>query len=237
LGDLSKIKETFELLKPVVASIENVVEIDSVVDNLDGTFTIFSCNTLWTTKGFTLSIGGNDYEVTDIEFNNSITISGTVPIVVTSFNLYVPYYYHNTIIAQNEELNQVSNSWDKFPMIYLHEITRERFDNVVDSSIDRESDCDLYFMIDSNIEDWKTSDHYEKAIRPMRSLMFSFLNALEKANNVGIIQNFEVFDHARWGIYITMKGHPDRLFRDDLSGTQLRITIPLLKELNCSTYC
>lgn len=234
MGNLTAIKETFELLKPIVDSIDKVFIMDSIVDNLDGTYTINTCNTLWATYSRTVTINAIDYVIVELVVNQSIKVKGASIPTGTQFDLYEPYFFHGTVIAQQEEMNNIENSWDKLPMIYLNEITRERFDLEVDSSIERESECNIFVMVDVNMGDWKTTTHYEQAVRPMRNLAFRLIEAIKNANNVGVLTSFDLLDHARWGVYLSASGHPKKIFADDLSGTQLRINIPFLNSNNCN---
>jgi hypothetical protein len=231
------IKETWELLLPILNTINKTFTVSSVIDNGNGTFKLNTCNTLWLTINYNLTIGAETYKIIDVEPNEWVLLQGVNAPILTSFDVYSPFKFHGTIIAQSEELNATPISFNKFPMIYLHEITRERFNVNEEETIDRESECDLYFMVDCNIQNWLTNDHYKYAIRPMRNLLFETITALKLANNVGIFTDFEVFDQAKWGVYIADKGHKSKIFKDDLSGTQLRITIPFKKELKCNSIC
>lgn len=227
------VKETWELLLPIIATINKTFKGKTVVENSPGDYTITACSTLWLTIGYNLTIGANIYKIVDLMPNQWIRLKGDIIPSVLEFDIYTPFNFHGTIIAQSEELNEIANSWDKLPMIYLHEITREKFHESDLDTIDRDSDCDFYFMVDCNIQDWKTSDHYKYAVRPMRNLLFAFVKALKESGKIGLFNTYDVFDHAKWGVYISDKGHTKQIFKDHLSGTQLRITIPFLKEFSC----
>lgn len=225
--------ETFELLKPIVSTISNTVTMSSYIDNLNGTYVIYTDDTLWLTLGYTVTIGANEYTVKDIQCNEWVLLSGALPPLSTTFDIYNPFFVHGTILATDEELSLNIISKDKLPLIYLHEITREKFNNDPELSLDRESECDLYFLIDADFENWNTNDHYRYAIQPMRNLLFALVDAIEAHHTVGIFDSYEVFDHAKFGVYIASKGHVNKIFKDDLSGSQLRITIPFQKNTCC----
>ncbi len=227
-------KDTFQLLEPIVAAMNKTFVIDSVTGSASP-YILNSCNTLWLTIGYTISIGGNDYVVTDLTANESVTVSGSsTPPTKGSYDIDLPYFTHGTLLMQNAESKLKTDSWDKLPMIYLHETTPERINSDQDdSSIERESDCDLYFMIDCDYANWLTVDHFKYAVRPMRNLAAEFIEALKSSGSVGIIENYQQFDQPNWGIYISNKGQTSRLIDDELSGTQLTITIPFLKDTEC----
>lgn len=226
--------ETFDLLKPVIDSIPNTFKGVGIVDNANGTYTITSSNTLWLSPGFYVAIGGVEYKILSIVANESIIIKGASLPITSTFTIYRPFFVHGTIIATNEELKAKNLSKNKFPMIYLHEITRERHYHSADSILDRESDCDIYFLVDADFETWLTNDHYANAIKPMRNLVSMFIVAL--TSNQSLISDFdtyETFDHAKFGVYFADKGHTKNIFDDRLSGVQVRISIPFIKNTNC----
>lgn len=226
--------ETYSLLEPIINAIDNSMMIDTIIDNLDGTYKLEMCFTKWLTIGSNIVIDGEDYKVIDFEYNDWIKVEGLVLPTIYGFEIDLPFKFRGTIIATSEELNNINLSWNKFPMIYLHEIVRERFNDNEEETIERESECDLYFLVDSNNQDWLTKDHYSYAIRPMRSLLFEFISALNNSKTVGAVDTYEVFDHAKFGVYFSDKGHTKKIFNDDLSGTQLKITIPFLKGIDCA---
>lgn len=226
-------KDTFALLEPIINTIDNSIIINSIVDLTGGKYTLNICNTKWITIGATVTIGANEYKVIDFILNESVTVTGTVLPVLLTFNISIPFKFAGTIIATNEELSNINFTWKKFPMVYLHEIVREKHNNNPELKLDRDSECDLYFLVDSNNPKWLTKDHKKYAINPMRSLLFALIDALNKSKQVGLIDSYDVFDHAKFGVYFADKGHTKKIFNDDLSGTQLRITIPFLKGIDC----
>ena len=226
--------ETFKLLEPIVTGINNIFFIDLITDLTGGVYRLDSCNTLWASPGYYVEIDAIKYKIIDIVVNESITIKGDTLPTATNFDMYLPFFVHGTILATNEELKAKQLAKNKFPMIYLHEITRERhYTN--ESTLDRESDCDIYFLVDADFESWLTNDHYSYAIAPMRNLLFAFIDSL--SSNLGLIANFEsfeTFDHAKFGVYMSSQGHTKNIFDDRLSGTNLKITVPFLKNSQCS---
>jgi hypothetical protein len=223
------VKETFELLRPVVDRINKRIHIDRTEGNK-----IFTCNTLWLFPRHTFTVADTEYRVKDIEPNEWVEFESAAP--VADFDIPAPFFFHGTILATNEELSNIGQSWNKFPMIYLHEITRERIDVDEESTIDRESECDLYFMTEADFQNWLTNDHYKYAVRPMRNLVFEFIKALKGSSNVGEFEQFTVMDQAKWGVYLSGKGQVNQIFRDNLSGTQLKINIPFLKTDDCCGF-
>lgn len=231
-------KSTYEILQPIVSSIDKTFKIESIVDNEDGTFDIFSCNTLWATVGFIVTINANDYTITEANPNVSITIKPVVEDDIPtgdSFILYPPVFYHGTIKATeyevNKEINRDLSAIDRLPMIWLHEPTDERWSESSLESIALRSQCELYFMTDADFSAWDNADHYNLAIKPMRNLMSSFMDAVRASYAVDDdqLRSSNVKDFARWGVYLGKDGQEHTIFSRQMSGTRMDIEISFIR--------
>lgn len=229
--------QTNQLIKDIIDSIDRGIIASSIVEITPGNYQIFSCNTLWLTLNRTITIGSVDYIITDIMPNEWVKVSGASLPVLSEFDIYAPHFFYGTVLAQNEQMNLIPNSLNKLPMIWLHEITRERFETDETLIIDRESDCDLYFMTDADFTDWLTPQHNQYAIMPMRNLIDSFIDTARNSARVQDNLSYEIMDHAKFGTYLESKGHVKHIFMDKLSGSQLKISIPFLKDMTCSALC
>lgn len=228
------LKTTFELLQAIIDNITKTFTADTITDNGGGYYTLTTCDTLWLTLNRKITIGITEYTITELVPNVSIKIKGIGAPSASSFDIYPPILMHGTIIATKIELNKKILSTDKFPLIYLHEITDENMDFPAESAIDKESDCDIHFLTDADFTNWAQAGHDQWAIKPMRNLLNSFENALKSSNIVGVYQGGRVLDHAKWGVYITDAGHTKDIFSENLSGCQLKCTIPFRKDLSCN---
>lgn len=227
-----KATETYDLVKTLVEAIDLSFEGDSVVDLTGGHYKIFTENTKWITKGYTLTTNAVDYVVEDLSFNEWVKVSGVSIPTDLSFDIYAPKFHHGTVLEEQQVLNLITNSLNKLPLIWLKERVRERFEPDETLRLDRESDCDIYFLIDCNMEDWLRLDFDNYTIKPMRSLVAAFMDVLYDAPNVSRDYQYEVTDDAKFGRYQDDKGNTKKIFGDALSGSFLKITIPFLKP-NC----
>lgn len=235
-------KSTYELLLPVFDAIPRTFKGKEIIDLTGGLYKITSCNTLWLTPGYFVTIDSVDYKISEVEPNEYITLICD-PIdpapTVLEFEIYKPFPYQGTIIDQNEQLNDKSVFSDKLPMIWLHEITRERFESDPLSNLERESECDLYFMTEINPSLGLAPQFYKYGVIPMRNLLDSFIETLKESTIITDKNEikYDQFDHAKFGAYMATKGHERGIFSDYMSGTQLRITIPFAKDLKCCEQC
>ena len=46
-----------------------------------------------------------------------------------------------------------------------------------------------------------------------------------------------MINRANFGVYVTDKGNESRIFNDNMSGVELRITLPIKKDLTCINFC
>lgn len=230
-------KETVDIVNDLVSELEFPVIIKLITDNGDGTYTLSTCDTYHLQECFKIDYNSAQWTITGVVKDTSITIkpvldSTPAPTELT-FDAYSPYYFHGTVIQTNLELEQISNSSLKTPMIYLLEVLEDRFFNR-DNQNERETDLRLFFLTQANFVDWKTQDTYTNAIEPMRSLCYSFIETLNKSKKIGIFAEYRLVNHTKFGVYVTDKGYENRIFNDNLAGVELRITLPVLQENDCN---
>ena len=233
-------KETVDIVEELIGQLEIVVPFDTITDNGDGTYTIESCDTGYLFPCYKFDIGGVIYTVQnevgkEFVFSERFTIKGNIIPTATELTLDALKYYHGTVIATKEELAKKELSSDKFPMAFLLEVLEDDFNNKNDSRIDRNSNFRLFFLSETDENNWNTEEHYEFSIKPMRSLLYKFINHLNGSNLIGEIDSYKAINHAKFGVYLSSKGgHTQRIFNDKLSGVELRINLPILKSRVCN---
>jgi len=233
------IKETVDIVEELISQLDIVVKFKSIVDNGDGTYTIETCNTGYLFPCYDFQIDGIDYTVLNEEgkefvFNERFTIKGNIAPIATEITLDSLKYYHGTVIATKEELARKELSSDKFPMAFLLEILEDDFNNVFDARIDRNSQLRLYFLSETDENNWNTNEHYEFSIKPMRNLLYKFIAHLNESTMIGDFDSYRAINHAKFGVFVSSKGgHTERIFNDKLSGVELRIDLPILKSGAC----
>lgn len=241
-------KSTYELLTPIINTIDRSIIISSVIElvpsgiGVIGSYKLFSNNTKWATANFPIIIGANSYKIEQLSVNEYLIVSGNVLPVAGSFNLYAPKFYHGSIkVAEGELEKKINNKLlnaDRMPMIWLHEPVDEKLSLQEDEAIERYSNCDLYFMVDSDFSKWSQEDHYNRAIKPMRQLIDGFINSMNISHivNNNLIDNIEVKDLPRFGRYTAENGAKTMIFaQTEMSGTKLKIEIPFVRQAsNCN---
>lgn len=230
--------ETVDVVGSLVAGIDTTVKIKSLVDNLNGTYTIETCNTKYLKPCLRFEVDGVTYEVIDSigsEFipNEKFTIKGGATIVSKEIVLPAMKYFHGTVIATSAELDKKQFDTDKFPMVYLLEVINDNFNNLPQDKIDRVSDFRMFFLTNTDEQNWLTADHYRLAIKPMRNMLYQFIEELNINENIEEFSNFTAINHAKFGVYSTDKGHTRRILNDKTSGVEVRLNLPIVSSSLC----
>ena len=232
-------RETVDIVEDLIAQLSIVVPFNSIVDNGDGSYTIESCNTGYLFPCYKFILDGVDYTVLnevgkEFVFNSKFTIKGNVIPTATQVLLDGLKYYHGTVIATKEELARKELSSDKFPMAFLLEVLEDNFNNSDDARIDRVSKLRLFFLSETDENNWTTQEHYEFSIKPMRNLLDKFITYLDRSNLIGKVDSYKAINHAKFGVFVSEKGgHTKRIFNDKLSGVELFIDLPIRKLKDC----
>ena len=226
-------RETYELIKPIVDALPKTIKVSSVTDNLDGTYTLTTCNTLHLqASNRIITIDGNPYTVKEVFHNSVIILEGQTVPNVTEFDIYPIKFFHGTIKTTNIELNQVDTSEDKFPMVYLYEVLEEENSHNVSELTGRTVDVRLYFLTENDWRNLNSKERQDLGVKPMRNAFDAFMRLLETSDvctdvpELSRTKPYGVFGRENeQGIFKT-------IFDADLSGLGVRMVIPFKR-----VYC
>lgn len=200
-------------------------------------FTLSSCNTLWLQAGQSIVISGDTYNVVSVVPNDNFIITHPTAVPnVSAFDLTLPHYFYGAFRKTAEELVNIPDATNKLPFIYLHEVTQENFYGSSENNVERESDCDLFFLA-PNKDTWSLNYQYEDlAIDPMRNMADSFLTACQQHPSTIMFEDiqdqFQGYNRVKWGNEDQF-GYNKRIFAEDVSGYQLKIKISFVKNCAC----
>lgn len=233
-------KSTVTIIRELVSQMKFPFTIKSVTDNLDGTYTLLTGSTHYLQKGSNtvFEIAGNDYEILEVVINTSVKVKGSTAPVAQTFNLPVPYFFHGTIRQTNTELSEDEDMAKKTPMVYLLRPFSETVDaqDENDVPVERESELTLFFLAEADFTGWTYTDDFDhNALEPMWSMMNTFIETVKESNMIGRIGTYRVEDKIKFAVY-TSNGAEKILFKDNLSGKQLDITLPIMASC-CDTDC
>ena len=227
-----------EILRHVIENMENRVVFQSITDNGDGTYTIEACNTMWAMVGDIITVGNDEFTVTDVDPNVSMVVSGLVPFAPSVyFELKRPYYFHGTIRKTDNELKTITMGPEKFPMIYCFEIFRESYYQLKSDPRERTSSLRLFFLASADKNNWLTDTHYERAIKPLRNMVEAFIKYVDNRNGFSKLDEYETVNRVDFGTFTEDNGNLKHLFTDHLSGIELSIDLEVSKDLTCTLAC
>lgn len=157
----------------------------------------------------------------------------------------MPYYFAGSPLSVLQELSTRKKPEDRFPFIYLYEVIEEIFHNRLDSHIERDSDISLYFLDECDYK-WDTElnniKFYEQVIDGMFRLANYFVELASDSEMFARIDRFSIKTYAKFGAFkfVEIKNNlfknsmDNTVFNDELSGVELRLTLPVYKEINCN---
>lgn len=224
---------TVDQIEDIVAKMTPTVDIDSVVDNADGTQTLSICNTYWIRKYMILTIDGTDYEVLSFVNNVSVTISSSPLVTVDSFILTAPKYFHGTPIQANSEFFVLKEENDKYPCVYLVEAITETFYNEEDSR-EKDSNVRIFFLDSFADRSDEVDAHYDNVIVPLIASKNYFVDLLNAESNI-LPFDYTATNRVKVGVYTTDKGHERQFFSDALDGVEFVSTISFLRSYSDCT--
>jgi hypothetical protein len=228
--------QELKILNDLIEGTAHVVTVNNIVDNGDNTFTLSTPFTYYLKIKSPVTIDSVDYKVVSSVINKSLTLKplkGTTPITATSFTIPSPTFIHGTPTSANNEYVRTKTN----PFIWVVEFLEGDYDNNTDSLVKATFDFDIFFLTDVPKGDWLTVDHYENAIYPMKNEINFFLKILnDRTDLFADIESYKVINHVNFGNYVVNKGYDKKIIDANLSGSQLKISIPYL-DIDCDCDC
>jgi hypothetical protein len=222
--------EFSELFNEIVANISPIIDV-----NYQSGTKYYVCGTKWSRKGkFVTGLDSSGLPVkkliTNILVNEYIELEDDL-IVGETLTIDTPFNITGTKIATNLEWTKASKSAiEKTPIIWLldsfEETTYGR-----ESSIERTVDCKIFFLDETDIKNYYTSDHKEQVIQPMMFLKDEFLNVIKKNRKYKTIADERIRYFSRFGTE-SSQGFEKNILDANLSGLVLSVTLTKFKE-NC----
>jgi len=196
-----------------------------------------SCNLKWSRVGKIImdETTGNSFTIVSVVDDGLIleplptNPTGEPPSSVLL--LPCPFYLSGTKIAANNEWSKVTNSlMAKTPVIWLLELIRFKSYGR-ESTIDFETDVRLFFLDETNVTQYYTSDHRSNVVMPMSHLANEFMDAVARSRSYQTIDQYEIITFSRFGVE-QEQGVFKNILDANLSGVEMRVTLTKYKQ-NC----
>ena len=219
-----------QILNDLIASTAHTLKVSQVVDNLDGTYTLDVNFTYYLNSQRTITINSVSYRVVSFVLNESITIKGDSLPVTTSFDIDSPRFLHGTPKKVNGEM--INENTKDYPFIWLLEFMDSDYDDNFNSAITVVLDLNLFFLTDVYQSNWNIDTHTREATDPMSNEIDFFIRTIQKRRDLfGEIEAHVVTNHVNFGEYIVNKGYDKKILSDNLSGSQLKMSLPYVVDV------
>jgi len=221
------------ILKELIDAMDLTIAVNSVVGDK-----IYVCKTLHLRELRVIEDElGNEYEVQDIsndEWIQVVALNGAPDPFEGSTVVCPPVYYlHGTPVTTNSEYSDLATeSGNKTPFIWLWENYREDIFGIR-SSIEREIKPRIFFMDETDEEDWTNEEHHKQAIQPMINLANELLRTIRNTPIFKRGFDSELMPRSRFGRFVDPEGNEEQIIDEYFSGVELQPTLMKYKQYSC----
>jgi hypothetical protein len=222
--------EFSEIFNDLVGQISPDIKVNYQVNNK-----YYVDSTKWSRKGKTIS-GMNALgvqitkKITNVSNDEFIELEDML-IVDDTLTIDSPFNITGTKIATNLEWTKASNfAIDKTPLVWLLD-TFEEQEYGAESSIERIIDLKVFFLDETDIKNFYTSDHKREVIQPMMNLKDKFLKEIKKNRTFKAVESDKTKYFSRFGTEST-QGFEKNILDANLSGLLLSLSLTKFKG-NC----
>lgn len=238
-------EDSVNILGDIVKSLTFPVKINSVTGPIKDKYTIETCDMYHAQPGFPVKIGGKNYVITDIVpgskpdcgtgTKDKLIVSGSNAIAATTFDLYKPFFFHATPIAQGVEMEQKKNDFEKKPMAWLYEQFTDGLNHDPMSVIERTIRFRLFFLTHCDHDTWLTDECYKQSVRPMRRFAQNFIKKIKGMPWRFDVDKFEynLLNYSKFGVFIENRGMEKKLWHDKLGGVEMSGTLTIFRKEAC----
>ena len=222
-----------QILNDVITTTEHKLTISNVITNIDGTFTLYVDYTYYLNSQRSVIIDGVTYRIKSFNLNESITVTGSIIPTATEFTIEPPVFKHGTPKKVDGEISNTNTK--SYPFIWLLEFLDIDYNDRFEDTENVTPDLNLFFLTDTYYQNWDIDQHYTEAIHPMLNEIDFFIRTIKKRRDLfGELERHTVTNHVNFGEYITNKGYDQEILNGQLSGCQLKISLPYVVDV-CNT--
>ena len=219
--------DVIDIVEECINSIDNTITF--TVDGSD----LLTCNTSYVSIGDFLTIGGEDYTVTALVSNKSISLDRDVfDSDVTSTTIKTAKFRHGTINTVNAELvkDLGKNPTENYPLVFLLEELEVNYN--INSIPYADAVVKIFFIAQTDYNNFTIDEHHKRTIEPLKSLVDGFLMSVNKNKRTELIESFTTNLHPIFG-FTDEDGYTETYLNDTLSAIQLTIDLPFKKNKCC----
>lgn len=242
-------QSSIDMIGSLIDSLTFPVKIRSVVNVGGGKHTITVCDMYHAQPGFEVTIGGKKYMIEDAipgtqeactpRVYDVLKVKGdAAAIVATTFDMYRPYFFYGTPMAEGTELAQENIAKNKTPMYWLRldDFSDHVYPNDGLERKERDVKARIYPLTQADHEKWLTAQATKEAVKPMYRLAEILVRAIEARPERFDTDTFEYDIPAvfpKFGVISINRGVEKSLWHDKLGGVELAINLTVYKQSFC----
>lgn len=188
-------------------------------------------------EGLKANVNASEKEVLAVYVDTQTLVFDGYLYPVETCVIQPPYYFHGTARQVNlERTNNVAED-ELYPFVWLYEILRETTIRDELNPLGKIVPIRLFFLdCYDDSDDFDTEEHYSQIISRMDNLAKRVEQSFyENEDLIGKYDRFTIVPHVKFGVFSSYKGHEKAIFDEKLSGVELQLDLPLLKQ--CSLTC
>jgi hypothetical protein len=231
-------RDIYDIVKEeIFDNIDLNVKVITANTSSGGTQVVTLCNNKWIRVGQNLTDSGDNlWIITAIATNGDVTLtvpSGESDLVRDAIlTIKHPQWLFGTHWSANNEYTLKGNdSRVKLPLIWLVENVEET-EYGIRSSKERDSRVRIYFLDDNNPTQYLNADYRLNVVSPMIALKDEVIRVIKDNLLFGVLESWQTRPLTRFGNE-EEKGYFENILDENLSGVELRITLPINKKKNC----
>ena len=242
-------QSSIDMIGSLIDSLTFPVKIRSVVNDGGGKHTITVCDMYHAQPGFEVTIGGKKYKIEDAIAGSQEACSARVydvlkvkgdagSISATTFDMYRPFFFYGTPMAEGSELRQENIAKNKTPMLWLRldDFSDHVYPNDGLERKERDIKARIYPLTQADHERWTTEQATKEAVKPMYRLAELLVKAIEARPERFDTDTFE-YDipavYPKFGVISINRGVEKSLWHDKLGGVELAINLTVYKQSFC----
>src|SRR5574343_225482 len=192
---------------------------------------VHSCDTYWTMRDMTVSLGGEDFTVVSVVQDSYIIVSGLALPVCASYQMPAPQFWHGSHRKVNSEMSEESDAGQA--VVYLP-VPRVRETNDPEEEVVYTASIIPIFLYTYDQQRDTIELQQDEVIEPLNAMADFFLWLIE--DNDGSYNTPEDVDRREWMNFgdETVWGKDKLIFNRNYSGVELQFDLEVLPDGVCA---
>jgi hypothetical protein len=218
------------VFESLVSQMTPVITID-LIEASGTNWKLWSCDTYWTMRDMTITIGGEDFTVLSVSQNEYVIVSGTATPIGASYQLSAPAFWHGSHRKVNAEMMEEPTPGDA--VVYLP-LPRVRETNNPEEDIVYTASVRPLFLYTYDQRRDTIDIQQDEVIEPLNAMADFFLRLIDQ--NDGYYNTPEDVERREWMNFgnEAVWGNDQLIFNRDFSGVELGFDLEVLPDGACA---